>query len=208
MSGKPTLRASALVRHIAGVPSPLPPALPHTGHRLLGALARALFRALGWRFEGEIPDAPKLVAIVAPHTSNWDFIIGLIAKWALELDASWLGKNTLFTPPFGALFRRLGGIPVDRTTSHDVVASTIAAFGARKRLLLAIAPEGTRKAVAQWKTGFYHIAAGAGVPILLIAFDWRRKVIRFGPTVTPGSDAEGDVARIREQFAGVAGRNR
>ncbi len=196
------------MRHIPRVPSPLPPALPHTGHRLLGAIARALFRAIGWRFEGEIPDTPKLVAIVAPHTSNWDFVVGLIAKWALELDASWLGKHTLFVPPFGALFRRLGGIPVDRSSSHDVVAATVAAFAAHERLLLAIAPEGTRKQVARWKTGFYHIAVGADVPILLVAFDWSRKVIRFGPTLAPSGEVDRELEWIREQYAGIGGRNR
>lgn len=196
------------MRHIPRVPSPLPPALPHTGHRLLGAIARALFRALGWRFEGEIPDVPKLVAIVAPHTSNWDFVVGLIAKWSLELEASWLGKHTLFAGPLGAFFRHLGGIPVDRTSSHDVVAQTIAAFAAHERLLLAIAPEGTRKQVTHWKTGFYHIALGAGVPILLVAFDWKRKVIRFGPTLTPSGDVEKELGWIREQYAGIGGRNR
>lgn len=188
------------------MPSPLPPALPRTGHRLLGACARALFRALGWRFEGEIPDVPKLVAIVAPHTSNWDFIVGLIAKWALELDAHWLGKHTLFRGPFGRLFRRLGGIPVDRSSSHNVVDTSVAAFAARDRMLLAIAPEGTRKQVAQWRTGFYHIARGAGVPILLVAFDWKRKVIRFGPTLTPTGEVAEQMAWIQARYAGIAGR--
>ena len=196
------------MRHIAAVPSPLPPALPHTGHRILGALARAALRLIGWRYEGSIPDVPKLVAIVAPHTSNWDFVVGLIAKWGLEVDASWLGKHTLFGQPFGWLFRKLGGIPVDRSTSSNVVERIVAAFDARDRMLLAIAPEGTRSAVTHWKTGFYHIAVGARVPILLVAFDWPRRVVRFGPTLAPTGDTDRDVAWIREQYEGVRGKNR
>jgi 1-acyl-sn-glycerol-3-phosphate acyltransferase len=154
-----------------------------------------------------MPDAPKLVAIVAPHTSNWDFPIGLVAKWALRLRASWLGKHTLFRPPFGWIMRRLGGIAVNRKSTHNVVDQMIDVFRSRERLVLVIAPEGTRKKVAEWKTGFLHIARGAEVPILLIAFDWRRRVIRFGPTVVPDGDPDAQMRQIRGLYADVVGKN-
>lgn len=154
-----------------------------------------------------MPDAPKLVAIVAPHTSNWDFPIGLVAKWALRLKASWLGKHTLFRPPFGWIMRRLGGIAVNRQAAHNVVDQMVDVFHSRERLVLVIAPEGTRKKVKEWKTGFLHIARGAGVPILLIAFDWRRRVIRLGPTLEARDDADVQMREIRAMYADVTGRH-
>ena len=181
-------------------------AVPRRGGAFTRAFGRLGLAVAGWRLVGEIPDAPKFVAIVAPHTSNWDFVVGLLAKFALAVDAAWLGKHTLFRPPFGAIMRRWGGIPVDRAASHDVVAQTVAAFAARPRMVLAVAPEGTRKRVTAWRSGFYHIARGAGVPILLVALDWPHRTIRFGPTVTPTGDAEGDIARIRARYADVAGK--
>jgi len=185
----------------------VPPSIPRTRRGLLQPFAKRLFHALGWRFEGEITDEPKLVAIVAPHTSNWDFPIGLVAKWALRLKASWFGKDTLFRPPFGWLMRRLGGIAVDRDATHNVVDQMVRVFRSRERLVLVIAPEGTRKKVAEWRTGFLHIARGAGVPILLIAFDWRRRVIRLGPTLEPSPDADTQMREIREMYEGVTGKH-
>lgn len=163
-------------------------------------------RLFGWRVEGAIPDEPKLVAIVAPHTSNWDFPVGLAVRYALRLDASWLGKNTLFRPPFGWIMRRWGGIAVDRSAAHDVVAQTIAAFSSRPRVFLVITPEGTRKQVARWKTGFWHIAKGAGVPILPVAFDWEAKVCRILPIVHPGDDVTADVEQLQSEFAQYRGK--
>ena len=163
---------------------------------------------MGWRIVGAIPDQPKLVAIVAPHSSNWDFVVGLLARYALRLDASWLGKHTLFHPPFGWIMRRWGGIAVDRTASHDVVSSTVAAFSSRPRVFLVIAPEGTRKQVSRWKTGFWHIARGAGVPILPIVFDWRDRAIRLLPPYITGPDLERDLAELRALFPTAAGKNR
>ena len=154
-----------------------------------------------------MPDEPKLVAIVAPHTSNWDFPLGLLVKWALGLRASFLGKHTLFRAPLGWLMRRWGGIPVDRRSANNVVSQMVDEFRRRKALLLVIAPEGTRKHVADWKTGFYHIADGARVPIVCVAFDWGRRVIRFGPTVWPSGDVDREVTELRRTFDGVRGKH-
>lgn len=182
--------------------------IPRSGGPIGKALGLLTLKLLGWRVEGDFADHPKMVAIVAPHTSNWDFIVGLAARYALRLDASWLGKHTLFKPPLGWAMHRWGGIPVDRNASHDVVSQTIAAFAARDQVFLVITPEGTRRKVSRWKTGFWHIARGAGVPILPIVFDWSTKVIRAQPVFMPGTDVDADVQALQAIFANARGRTR
>lgn len=184
------------------------PQVPRSGGSIGKAIGILVLEILGWRVEGDVDDHPKMVAIVAPHTSNWDFIVGLAARYALRLDASWLGKHTLFRPPFGWIMRRWGGIAVDRSSSHDVVSQTIAAFSSRPRVFLVITPEGTRKQVSRWRTGFWHIAKGAGVPIVPIVFDWGSRVVRIHPGFTPGDDAEQDIAVLQSKYAGTRGRAR
>jgi len=189
--------------------------LPNVGHtvpRSGGPIAKAIgilgLKVLGWRIEGDIPDHPRMVAIVAPHTSNWDFPVGLAARFALRLDASWLGKHTLFRPPFGWIMRAWGGIAVDRSAAHDVVTQTIEAFKTRSQVFLVITPEGTRKKVSRWRTGFWHIAKGAGVPIVPIVFDWGTRVIHFLPAFTPRENVDEDVAALQSLYAGIRGRTR
>jgi 1-acyl-sn-glycerol-3-phosphate acyltransferase len=173
--------------------------------RLVGM---AVLRLMGWWVEGDIADYPRYVAIVAPHTTNWDFIVGLAARYALRLDASWLGKHTLFRPPFGWIMRRWGGIAVDRTASHDVVSQTVAEFSSRPRVFLVITPEGTRKQVSRWRTGFWHIATGAGVPILPIVFNWRDRMIRIEAPFFPTDDVGRDVEQLQALFADASGLRR
>jgi 1-acyl-sn-glycerol-3-phosphate acyltransferase len=184
------------------------PQVPRSGGTIGKALGLLVLKILGWRVEGDIDDYPKAVSIVAPHTSNWDFAVGLAARYALRLDASWLGKHTLFRPPFGWIMRRWGGIAVDRSSSHDVVSQTIEAFSSRPRVFLVITPEGTRKQVSRWRTGFWHIAKGAGVPIVPIVFDWGSRVIRIHPAFVPGDDVEQDIAVLQSKYAGTRGRTR
>jgi 1-acyl-sn-glycerol-3-phosphate acyltransferase len=164
-----------------------------------------VLRWLGWRMVGSLPDAPRFVIIAAPHTSNLDFIIGMSLVFAQSLDAKWIGKREIFRGPLGMFFRWLGGIPVDRSSPHGVVADAIAAFKARDRMILAVAPEGTRKAVERWKTGFHRIAAGAGVPIVCGFFDNARKLVGFGPAIMPGPDMDADIDRLRTWYASLAG---
>ena len=182
--------------------------VPRSGGAVGKALGLLTLKLLGWRVEGEIPAKPRMVAIVAPHTSNWDFAVGIAARYALRLDASWLGKHTLFRPPFGGIMRRWGGVPVDRSAAHNVVAQTTATFSSRPRVFLVIAPEGTRKQVSRWKTGFWHIAKGAGVPILPIAFDWGSRVIHILPAFTPRENVDEDVAELQSKYSGIRGRTR
>jgi len=168
-------------------------------------LGRAYLRVSGWRIDGAFPADSKYVVIVAPHTSNWDFLVGVALVFALELRASWLGKHALFKAPFTGFLRWLGGIPVNRSASHGVVGECVKAFEAAPTLMLALAPEGTRKGVSQWKSGFYQIAVGAGVPIMPVGFDFREHVIRLMPLFTPSGNLERDLPLIQALFSEVHG---
>ena len=186
----------------------LGPQVPQTRGRLLRAVGLWLLTRTGWRFEGQWPNLPKFVTIVAPHTSNWDFPIGMAAKWAMGLDAHWWGKDSLFAPPLGWFMRANGGLPVDRKNSSKVVEKTIEEIREHAQFVLVLAPEGTRKKVTQWRSGFWHVAKGAGIPICCVAFDFPRKVIRVGPTTRPDEDDPADgIARIRRYYADVQGRH-
>ncbi len=178
----------------------LAPVYPTTGHHRLRAIGRLAMRLIGWRFAGDLPALPKFVLIVAPHTSNWDFIIGVAAKFALELEVHWFGKDSLFRGPLGAVMRIIGGRPVKRETSEGVVAEVAAMFNAEERFILALAPEGTRKRVESWRTGFYHIARAAGVPIVPVAFDWSRRQIIINRPFEPTGDTERDMASLRSMY--------
>jgi 1-acyl-sn-glycerol-3-phosphate acyltransferase len=173
---------------------------------LFSWLSRQLLRLFGWRLVGQPPDTPKYLIVFAPHTSNWDLPIGYAFAQAFKLNPSWLGKHVLFRPPFGALFRRMGGIPVDRRSRNNAVDQAIQAFRDRDRLALAITPEGTRKKTTHWKSGFYHIAAGAKVPILLAFLDYRHKAGGFGPLIMPSGSIEADMEVMRSFFSGIAGK--
>ena len=156
-------------------------AVPRTHGPLTAALGRFMMRLRGWRFEGAVPDEPKLILLVAPHTSNWDFPAGLWAKFALRLKAGFLAKHTLFWWPLGVFLGSIGGISIDRSKASGIADDSARAFRENERLMLVIAPEGTRSKSTRWKSGFHRIAVAADVPILLVGFDYPRKVIRFGP---------------------------
>jgi 1-acyl-sn-glycerol-3-phosphate acyltransferase len=189
MSSRPSTRLSAARRKI---------------RRLMG---HAWLSAFGWRAEG-VPDVPKkAVLIAAPHTSNWDFPFTLAVSYVLDLDFSWLGKHTLFDPPFGFLFRWLGGLPVDRRDRNNLVASVAQVLKEHDELLLLIAPEGTRSRVGRWKTGFYYIALNAGVPIVLGYLDFARKQGGILHVFHPTGDIEADMATIRQYYRAIEGKH-
>jgi len=164
-------------------------------------------RMFGWRREGQPPDAPKYVIIAAPHTSNWELPTALMMAFAFKVKIHWMGKDSLFRWPFGTFFKWLGGIPVDRGTSHGMVEQTIRRFRERESFILVMAPEGTRSKTGHWRTGFYHIAQGADVPIALGFLDYRRKVGGIGPVVMPTGNIERDIKAIRAFYAGVTGKH-
>lgn len=181
----------------------LPPDVPRRQRRLLQRWGRLGMRLLGWRIDGEIPDLRKFVIIVAPHTSNWDFVVGLACDLALDLEAAFLAKHTIFVGPFGRWLKSLGGIPVVRHASHQVVAQVAAEFARRDQLVLAIAPEGTRKRVQSWKSGYWHIARAAGVPILPVGLDFARRAAVIGTLRHPGDSIAEDEAVFKAFFATI-----
>jgi 1-acyl-sn-glycerol-3-phosphate acyltransferase len=165
-----------------------------------------VLRTMRWRIEGSFPDRSRFVIIVAPHTSNWDFVIGFAAYLALQIEANWLGKHTLFRGPFGPILRYFGGIPVVRSASTNVVEQYITEFRNRERLIVAIAPEGTRRRVDEWKSGFYRIAVGAGVAIVPVALDFSTRVIRILPPHEPSGDYDADLPRLKSYFTPAMAR--
>ncbi len=185
----------------------LPPSLPRRGNALTKALARGLLTLFRWRVDGELPDRAKMIAIVAPHTSNWDFVVGILVVFALGLRVRFLGKHTLFDPPLGGLMRWLGGTPVMRDTPQGAVADAAQVIRREERVLLGIAPEGTRTRGKPWRSGFYNIALAARVPLLPAAFDYGRKALRLFPLFEPSGDYEADLARLQALYEDVRGRN-
>jgi 1-acyl-sn-glycerol-3-phosphate acyltransferase len=166
------------------------------------------FWLLGWKIVGSFPpELKKYVVAVGPHTSNWDFVVGLAARSILRLQhAKFLGKSQLFRPPFGWLFRALGGYPVERTKSQDMVDQVAAIIKSHDTFILAVAPEGTRRKVDRLRTGFYYIARAAGIPVIPVGFDFGRKAVIIGDPIWPTA-IENDMATLVAFFAGVKGRN-
>ena len=180
------------------VPLPdLGPRAPRKRNVLTQSLSRAVLRAAGWKFEGAFPDAPKFIVAVAPHTSNWDFIVGVLARRALGLEAYFLGKHTLFKPPLGPVMRWLGGTPVRRDVPGGVVGQVVERIRSHDTFVLGLAPEGTRKRGEAWRTGFYHIARGADIPIVPVTFDYGRRRIVAAPPVIPSGDLDADLAQMQ-----------
>ncbi len=185
----------------------LGPAIPTRGWRWGRALGRLVLAAAGWGFDGEVPNVSKGVIIVAPHTSNWDFVLGVAAMLALDLKLRFLGKHTLFNGPLAPMMRGLGGIPVDRTQpGRGIVEEMAELFKKEEELLLALAPEGTRGSVDRWKTGFHRIAHAADVPIMPVALDYGLRRVRFGPVVQPSDDIDRDVGIFLDFFGTARGR--
>jgi 1-acyl-sn-glycerol-3-phosphate acyltransferase len=176
-------------------------AVPRTHGPLIAGLGRWALSVAGWKIEGNLPDRPKMVLIVVPHTSNWDFLVGLMAKFALRLECRFIAKHSLFWWPFGVFLRRVGGLPIDRAAAGDVVEGAVLAFGERSRLVLVITPEGTRSRVEKWKSGFHRIAHAARVPVALAVFDYSCKVVRLGPAFDATDDYERDLAAMQSQIS-------
>ena len=175
--------------------------------QVLGWVSTVLLWAFRWKTIVVLPDAPKVVLVVAPHTSYWDLPVGLAAALKHGIDAHWLGTHRLFRGPGGPLFRWLGGIPVDRTRRNGLVASVVEALDADEHVMLAVAPEGTRFLRDHWKTGFYRIALGAGVPLWLASLDYGTRTVRADTLLSLTGEAATDFARIGEFYAGVRAKN-
>ncbi len=174
---------------------------------MLARLSKWILTALGWEIQADFPDVKKYVIIAAPHTSNWDFPLGIMAVKAVRLDIRWIGKHTIFRWPFGWFFRALGGIPVDRGQHLHLIQQIANMFAQAEQLVFALAPEGTRSKTDHWKTGFYYIARAAGVPIALGYLDYGKKQVGVRRTFIPSGDIEADFKLIREYYQDKQGKN-
>ena len=176
---------------------------------LLRVLSIAFLKFTGWKVEGELPaNGQKCVLIAAPHTSNWDLPYTLMVAFVLHLNIYWMGKRQLFQFPFRTIMMWLGGIPVTRESSNNLVAASIEAMkNAKGPLQLVVPPEGTRDKTRYWKTGFYYIAVGAQVPIVMAYMDYERKVSGLGPVFHPTGDIEADMVAIKAFYAPFKGKN-
>ncbi len=163
-------------------------------------LGRTVLKLMGWRIEGQLPRLDKFVAIGAHHTSNWDFVIFIALKFVLRLNARWFGKHSIFRWPFGGLMRAWGGIAIRRDRQLNSVEQAVQAFRDNREFILVLSPEGTRKKVERWKMGFYHIALGAGVPIVLGALDYGNRRVVIGPTFYPTGDEQADLRAMLDFF--------
>ncbi|HUG33440.1 MAG TPA: lysophospholipid acyltransferase family protein [Anaerolineales bacterium] len=170
-------------------------------------VARFWMRVAGWRVEGKLPDIPKFVLVGAPHTSSWDFVLFLGVIFTLRADVRFMGKAELFRPPYGWFFYYCGGVPVDRKKSTGLVEQMVEAANKTDHFILTIAPEGTRHHVTEWKRGFYHLAKGAGSPIVMAVVDGKHKKVRIGQVFQPTEDIEADMKAITGIFEGVVGIN-
>ena len=169
-------------------------------------ISRLLLKAMGWKIENTFPDVPKCVIVVAPHTSNLDFIIGKLAYTSIGRTAHFLIKKSWFVFPFNIFFRSIGGVPVERNRNSSITDTIAEEFKKRDRFQIAITPEGTRKRVRKWKKGFYYIAVKAEVPIVLIAFDYGKKTISFIDVFHPTGNVKEDIKAIRSKYNGVEAR--
>lgn len=172
--------------------------------KLATFIGKSYLKMGGWKIEGNLPEELKFIIIVGPHTSNWDFIIGAVVSMAVDIRASFFGKHTLFKIPILKSFVNwLGGIPVERSTKHGFVDQMVTHFKNRKSLMLALSPEGTRKKVDKWKTGFYYISSMADVPIVPLTIDYKFKKINFHQTFKPSGNLEKDLDYLLKIFNSV-----
>ena len=174
---------------------------------MLSRLSRWILKALGWTVQGELPDFKKYVIVAAPHTSNWDFPLGILAGKALKLEPHWMGKHTLFRWPYGWFYRAIGGTPIHLEKGRNYIKQMTELFEQKEHLVLALAPEGTRSKTDHWKTGFHYIASAANVPIILAYLDFGKNQVGLGDIFYPGDDIEADFARIREFYKDRRGKN-
>lgn len=182
------------------------PSSPPRIDPLRHTLGKLILRLNGWRVEGDWPKVPKMVIIFAPHTSNWDFVYAMSAILSRGYKPNYLGKKSLFWGPLGWFMRWMGGIPVNRGRSYNMVEQTVRAIQASETMMLGIAPEGTRSHSGYWRSGFYHIAHQANVPIVFFSLDYRKKLARFGEGILPSGDIQADMEKIRPFFEGVQGK--
>ncbi|WP_288132689.1 1-acyl-sn-glycerol-3-phosphate acyltransferase [Microbulbifer sp.] len=189
------------------IPPQLPDEMPRAGNGFTGGIGLLIVKLLGWRLEGEFPPEKKLMVALAPHTSNWDFVVAMPFIMALKLKASWLMKREAFFFPFKSLFKGLGGIPTDRAAAGGMAKQVASQFRKNEKMWVAITPEGTRQKTARWKNGFLRIAYAANVPVLLVAWDFPTKRVVVDSLYRPTGKLEVDMHEIQKRFHKYQGRN-
>lgn len=182
--------------------------LPLRGNRFSKALANFVFRVFGWQVAGTLPNLPKMVIIGAPHTSNWDFPLAMTLIFYLGVRLNWMAKKEFFVAPVSRLWLWLGGVPIDRQAANGMVGQMVEVVQQRAKIVLAIAPEGTRSKVARWRTGFYHIAHKANIPIVPILVDYGRKTLTITEPFIPTGDVDADLPLLQARFQNVTGKNK
>ena len=175
---------------------------------LKDAAAKFILKVMGgWKIEGDMPrDISKFIIIAADHTSNWDFVVGMAVKWSLGLKAGFFAKHSLFFWPLGVLMRALGGVPIERSRTGNRVQDAVDEINKTDNFVLVIAPEGTRSKVARWKTGFYHIARGADIPVVPVGFDFTKKKVVIGHPMGMTGDIKKDFQKMHQFFVPFEGR--
>lgn len=175
---------------------------------MIQKLCSLIFRLWGWTATN-VPDDKvlrKKIYVAVPHTSNWDFPVGILLKGTFNLDVQWVGKSSLFKAPYGWLFRKLAGIPVDRSKKNNFVDAVVQVINETDQISICVAPEGTRKKVEKIKSGFYWMAVNAKVPLVLTAFNWQDRVVNFSDPFYPSGDYEADLPKMMSYFEGKLGR--
>lgn len=187
----------------------VPPSVPQTRNRIRQWLGRTILRLGGWRIVGDLPDVPRALLLAAPHSSAWDALWGLAAKLALRLDITFMAKAELFRIPLlGWWLRQFGAVPVNRFAPNGAVGQAIAVLQSRPQVWFVLAPEGTRRRVERWRTGFWHIARGAGVPVICAYFHYPSREVGFGEVMEMTDDLEADMARVRAFYRPWVGKRR
>lgn len=181
--------------------------IPQRQNRFSKWLGLKILQLLGWKVVGCFPKRSKFVVAVAPHTSNWDFVVAVAAMLALQIKIRFLGKDALFFWPFKLWLDAIGGIPVKRNSPHGVVGQMVNLFNGSDKLVLALAPEGTRRKTTQWRSGFLHIAHLAQVPVVPLSLDFAKKEIRVYPEVFIGKDIELELEKIKQIFVDITPKN-
>lgn len=187
---------------------PLPPQVPQARRGRSQRIAQWLLERAGWKLTGKFPDVSRLVVLGAPHSSWWDGIWGMLVVIAIGVDITILGKRELFIWPLSSLLRWIGVVPVDRTATHGIVGDMSQRFAERRQLWVGIAPEGTRRRMPKWRSGFWHVARTADVPILPIAFHYPDKIIHVGPLFETSADVDADIEKLRSFYAPFQGKHR
>ncbi len=170
-------------------------------------VSRILMWLTGWKVTGDLPEHKKFILVGEPHTSNWDFILMFGAAYSLRLKVSWLGKDSIFIKPFGTVMRYFGGIPIDRSASHNLVAKTVQLFKESDKFVLVVGPSGTRSKREYWKSGFYWIAHTANIPVVCGCLDFTDKIVHIGFCFVPTGDIKKDMDEIRKFYKGIKGKH-